>query len=44
MNLNSYIGLMGGGYREVAVPGGGRALLRTDGGPDLDRARTPTTC
>jgi cellulose synthase/poly-beta-1,6-N-acetylglucosamine synthase-like glycosyltransferase len=35
MNLNSYIGLMGGTYREVDVPGGGRALLRTDGNPDL---------
>ena len=36
MNLNSYIGLMGGSYREVDVPGGGRALLRTDGVPDLE--------
>jgi cellulose synthase/poly-beta-1,6-N-acetylglucosamine synthase-like glycosyltransferase len=36
MNLNSYIGLMGGNYREIAVPGGGRALLRTDGVPDLE--------
>ncbi|HST38254.1 MAG TPA: glycosyltransferase family 2 protein [Conexibacter sp.] len=35
MNLNSYIGLMGGAYREVAVPGGGMALLRTDAEPDL---------
>ena len=36
MNLNSYIGLMGGSYSEVDVPGGGRALLRTDGVPDLE--------
>jgi cellulose synthase/poly-beta-1,6-N-acetylglucosamine synthase-like glycosyltransferase len=36
MNLNSYIGLMGDDYREIAVPGGGRALLRTDGVPDLE--------
>jgi cellulose synthase/poly-beta-1,6-N-acetylglucosamine synthase-like glycosyltransferase len=36
MNLNSYLGLMGGSYREVAVPGGGRALLRTDTLPDLE--------
>ena len=36
MNLNSYIGLMGGSYREVDVPGGGRALLRTDGVADLE--------
>jgi cellulose synthase/poly-beta-1,6-N-acetylglucosamine synthase-like glycosyltransferase len=35
MNLNSYIGLMGGAYREVDVPGGGRALLLTDGAADL---------
>lgn len=35
MNLNSYIGLMGGSYREIAVPGGGLALLRTDSDPDL---------
>jgi len=35
MNLNSYIGLMGHSYREVAVPGGGVALLRADGDPDL---------
>jgi cellulose synthase/poly-beta-1,6-N-acetylglucosamine synthase-like glycosyltransferase len=35
MNLNSYIGLMGDSYREIAVPGGGVALLRTDGAPDL---------
>ncbi len=35
MNLNSYIGLMGGEYREIAVPGGGIALLRTDHDPDL---------
>jgi cellulose synthase/poly-beta-1,6-N-acetylglucosamine synthase-like glycosyltransferase len=38
MNLNSYIGLMGHSYKEVAVPGGGRALLRTDGAPDLEVA------
>lgn len=36
MNLNSYIGLMGGSYREVEVPGGGRALLLTEGAADLD--------
>ena len=42
MNLNSYIGLMGGSYREVAVPGGGRALLRTDGEP-TSTSPTPTT-
>jgi cellulose synthase/poly-beta-1,6-N-acetylglucosamine synthase-like glycosyltransferase len=36
MNLNSYIGLMGGSYREVPVPGGGLALLRTDSEPDLE--------
>ncbi len=35
MNLNSFIGLMGGNYKEVPVPGGGRALLRTDTDPDL---------
>lgn len=35
MNLNSYIGLMGDSYKEIAVPGGGLALLRTDGDPDL---------
>jgi cellulose synthase/poly-beta-1,6-N-acetylglucosamine synthase-like glycosyltransferase len=35
MNLNSYIGLMGDSYREMAVPGGGVALLRTDSAPDL---------
>ncbi len=35
MNLNSYIGLMGDGYREVEVPGGGIALLRADEQPDL---------
>jgi cellulose synthase/poly-beta-1,6-N-acetylglucosamine synthase-like glycosyltransferase len=35
MNLNSYIGLMGDSYREMAVPGGGVALLRTDSDPDL---------
>lgn len=35
MNLNSYIGLMGDSYREVAVPGGGLALLRADSDPDL---------
>ena len=35
MNLNSYIGLMGGSYRDVPVPGGGLALLRTDSDPDL---------
>lgn len=35
MNLNSYIGLMGGEYREIEVPGGGVALLRTDHEPDL---------
>ena len=36
MNLNSYIGLMGGNYREIPVPGGGRALLRTDGDADIE--------
>lgn len=35
MNLNSYIGLMGDSYREMPVPGGGVALLRTDREPDL---------
>ncbi|HEY4276609.1 MAG TPA: glycosyltransferase family 2 protein [Conexibacter sp.] len=35
MNLNSYIGLMGDSYREIEVPGGGLALLRTDSEPDL---------
>ena len=35
MNLNSYIGLMGDSYRKMAVPGGGVALLRTEGAPDL---------
>ena len=35
MNLNSYIGLMGGSYREVTVPGGGLALLRSDHDSDL---------
>jgi cellulose synthase/poly-beta-1,6-N-acetylglucosamine synthase-like glycosyltransferase len=35
MNLNSYIGLMGDSYREIAVPGGGVALLRADVDPDL---------
>jgi cellulose synthase/poly-beta-1,6-N-acetylglucosamine synthase-like glycosyltransferase len=35
MNLNSYIGLMGGSYREMVVPGGGLALLLTDSTPDL---------
>jgi cellulose synthase/poly-beta-1,6-N-acetylglucosamine synthase-like glycosyltransferase len=36
MNLNSYLGLMGGSYREVRVPGGGLALLRADSEPDLE--------
>jgi cellulose synthase/poly-beta-1,6-N-acetylglucosamine synthase-like glycosyltransferase len=36
MNLNSYIGLMGGSFREVAVPGGGRALLHADSHADLE--------
>lgn len=31
MNLNSYVGLMGGTYREVQAVGG-LALVRTDGG------------
>ncbi|MDO8211645.1 glycosyltransferase family 2 protein [Conexibacter sp. CPCC 206217] len=35
MNLNSYIGLMGGSYNEVEVPGGGLALLHADGDADL---------
>jgi cellulose synthase/poly-beta-1,6-N-acetylglucosamine synthase-like glycosyltransferase len=35
MNLNSYIGLMGGRYREVEVPAGGRALVPTAGEADL---------
>ena len=35
MNLNAYLSLMGGSYREVEVPGGGLALLRTDSDPDL---------
>jgi cellulose synthase/poly-beta-1,6-N-acetylglucosamine synthase-like glycosyltransferase len=35
MNLNSYLGLMGDAYREVEVPGGGLALLKTDREPDL---------
>lgn len=35
MNLNSYIGLMGGSYQEIEVPGGGVALLRTDSDADL---------
>ena len=36
MNLNSYIGLMGGSYRATDVPGGGRALLRADADAELD--------
>jgi cellulose synthase/poly-beta-1,6-N-acetylglucosamine synthase-like glycosyltransferase len=36
MNLNSYLGLMGGSFREVAVPGGGLALLHADSHPDLE--------
>jgi cellulose synthase/poly-beta-1,6-N-acetylglucosamine synthase-like glycosyltransferase len=35
MNLNSYIGLMGGAYREITTPAGPR-LARTDGAPDLE--------
>lgn len=35
MNLNSYIGLMGGAYREVPTPAGPR-LARTEGAPDLE--------
>jgi cellulose synthase/poly-beta-1,6-N-acetylglucosamine synthase-like glycosyltransferase len=35
MNLNSYIGLMGGAYREIPTPDGPR-LAETDGTPDLD--------
>lgn len=35
MNLNSYIGLMGDSYREIEVPGGGVALLRTDSDAEL---------
>ena len=38
MNLNSYLGLMGGSYREISVPGGEHALLRTDGYADLEIA------
>ena len=43
MNLNSYIGLMGGSYREIAVPGGDHALLRRTATP-TSRCPIPTTC
>ena len=35
MNLNSYIGLMGGAYREVQTPAGPR-LAQADAAPDLE--------
>ena len=35
MNLNSYIGLMGGRYREIPTPGGPR-LAKTEESPDLE--------
>lgn len=35
MNLNSYIGLMGGRYVDTVVASGGRALVPTDGAADL---------
>ena len=35
MNLNSYIGLMGGAYRGIPTPAGPR-LAKTDSAPDLD--------
>ena len=42
MNLNSYIGLMGGTYREVQTVGGTRA--RPGPGPaPAGTSRTPTT-
>lgn len=36
MNLNSYIGLMGGRFSDMAAPGGGRALVPTAGPADLE--------
>ena len=44
MNLNSYIGLMGGSYREVEDAGGGRALLPRRRRPATSSCPTPTTC